>query len=218
MESCLILLSLLIPAGNPWALAGEPATDIGAFNLASDELKLPEHQAVLVLTAKWCGPCQQMVRNTYPPLIARGWRVSDYGVKTEKDPHVILIDVDKHPELMKRFQVTNLPTIVSWTGRSEAARRIGYLDAFGIRDAWADGSEKESPVVRQYSARWTFPGSTRQDLIDHLSSESHNYMRQALQRMSTDRLYQLHDSDHDKRVAKPKRQRWSLPFIQFGSG
>lgn len=217
MESCLITLLMLLPSGNPWALAGEPEPQ--RFQLADSrqqEKTIPNHQAVLVFTAKWCGPCKQMVQSTYPPLRQRGWRVSEYGVTSEKDPHVILIDVDRHPELMKSFTVTQLPTIVSWTGRSESARRIGYLDAYGIGDAWNRSRRKASaaPVQTQrYRARWTYPGDSRDDLIKHLSGANHGYSVESLQRLSTDELFRLHDSDHDRPRAK-----LSLPFIQFSDG
>lgn len=220
MESGLIILGMLLAAGNPFALAG----DDSAFVLAGgdEEQNKLDHRAVLVFHASWCGPCGQMDQTTYPPLKQRGWRVSNYGAATDREPHVVLIDVDKHPDLMKRFRVTELPTIVSWTGRSEQARRTGYLDAYGIGNAWNSSGEKASARTVQpqqtYRARWTFPGETREELIEHLSGPNHNYTRESLNRLPTSRLYQLHDEDHDGVRAKPKQQGWSLPFIQFQRG
>ena len=128
---------------------------------------LPTHRAVLVFTATWCGPCQQMKRTTYPQLIVRGWRISQVDdPKAAKSPHVVLIDVDKHDQLSQQLKVTAYPTTISWDGQAVTRRVTGYVDPFGIGAAYtASAPKSEQPAAaaaaRQYRERWTFPGDTR---------------------------------------------------------
>jgi thiol:disulfide interchange protein len=52
-------------------------------------------------TAKWCGPCQQMKSTTW----------SDNSVNDAMASYVpVKIDVDEHPDLAKRFEITAMPT------------------------------------------------------------------------------------------------------------
>lgn len=181
--------------------------------------KLPTHRAVLVFTASWCGPCQKMKRTTYPPLIAKGWRISNVDdPKGDKTPHVVLIDVDKHEHLQTLLKVTAYPTIISWDGKQVTRRVTGYVDPFGIGTAYEKAAPKsEQPAAQtqpQYQPGWTFPGSGRSDLIDHLSGAKHNYTVASLRRMSTDDLQRLHDSDHNKASRPRTRTRTVFPFIQ----
>lgn len=203
------LLALLLPAADPsaWALADPVAVDLRThtttvdFCLAGEPPENPPaHQCVLIFTAWWCGPCKTMRQVAYPALTNRGWRIEDYGKSSStKEPHIVLVDVDKHAELTERFDVKSYPTIVSWNGTKETGRTVGGLDAWGIGKAWdkkpGEGVSRSTP--RRYSARWSFPGDTREELIEHLNGPSHNYTKESLQKMSTDALFRLHDNDHE---------------------
>jgi hypothetical protein len=130
----------------------------------------------------------------------------------------VLVDVDKYEGLTERFDVKAYPTIVSWNGTREIGRTSGGLDVWGIDKAWKKSGERVSrstpSQTRRYRARWTFPGETREDLIDHLNGSNHNYTRQSLNRMSTDDLFRLHDSDHEG--VRNTRSRSTIDLDVFG--
>jgi thioredoxin 1 len=76
--------------GTPQAL-----TDDAAY----DEV-LRTHPRVLVgFTAKGCGPCLQVI-----PVL------EDIGREGPEGLHVVVVDVDEHPDLKARYSVGALPT------------------------------------------------------------------------------------------------------------
>lgn len=74
---------------------------------------------VLEFSASWCGPCQQMA-----PLVAR--------LEREGLP-IHSIDVDAHPDLRSRFNVTAMPTFILLIDGREAARKSGPMSEQELR-------------------------------------------------------------------------------------
>lgn len=66
---------------------------------------------VLFFMADWCGPCQSMVP------VARSLQTAGYAIRR--------IDIDREPELAKKFGVTSLPTFVRVGDSSESRRHVG---------------------------------------------------------------------------------------------
>jgi len=62
-----------------------------------------KQQVILIFSAAWCGPCQDMKRNTWPILKKDG---------TLNSYEVYEIDVDKDKKYSKLFNVTSMPTVV----------------------------------------------------------------------------------------------------------
>lgn len=54
----------------------------------------------LMFTAKWCGPCKKQ----YP--VMKKWAQSN-----RDKVHVILVDADRHPDLITLYDVRGVPTI-----------------------------------------------------------------------------------------------------------
>lgn len=188
-----------------WALTCEPIVESGeSFELVQS---IPRARRALLFTASWCGPCQQMKRDTLPPLVERGWKIGESNTD-----HIQVIDSDDFPGLMKRWNVSRLPTLIYLEGETEVRRSVGYQSPHAV------GQLFDPPAVQAasaYSARWTFPGSGRADLINHLASE-HNYTVESLERMTTDQLSQIHDNDHDNTTTRRTTRRFSLQSVLFG--
>lgn len=98
---------------------------------------------LLDFTATWCGPCQQM-----SPLISR--------LKREGHP-IRKVDVDKEPELARRFNVSSIPAFVLVVDGKEAARSVGVIPESNLRrmlaripaaePAQPEQSQQRNPVV-----------------------------------------------------------------------
>lgn len=103
---------------------------------SSDPLKrnpAAEPHYVLMVTASWCGPCQQ-VKGYMKELAKEGFNIDDYSRGVVRD--VFYVDFDKlKPNEQKEFyrlkyDVTSLPTFVKIGGGSSPAeidRRTGFM-------------------------------------------------------------------------------------------
>jgi thioredoxin len=76
--------------------------------------------------ADWCGPCKQLA----PELEAL---VKDNPKKLS----VIKVNVDKAPDLAKRFNVSSIPLLVRFEKGVEVSREVGYQDKGALRK-WLD--------------------------------------------------------------------------------
>lgn len=87
----------------------------------------PQKRKVLVFKASWCGACLAL-NNEWPALRKVRWRIG------EKDTdHIQLVDVDQYPELMARYQIAALPTLVLIEDGRELSRH-GSLGAKSIAE------------------------------------------------------------------------------------
>lgn len=84
---------------------------------------LIENEKVLVdFYATWCGPCQLI-----SPII-------EEIAKENENIKVIKIDVDKFPELSRKYGIMSIPTLMVFSEGKEVKKHIGYLDKKGIED------------------------------------------------------------------------------------
>lgn len=72
---------------------------------------------LLSFTAAWCGPCRKQK--------AINAKIKDLHIKT--------VDVDKEPELTRKFNVRAYPTNVFMDGDKETARYVGIVSEKTIR-------------------------------------------------------------------------------------
>jgi thioredoxin 1 len=78
---------------------------------------------LLIFTATWCGPCQQM-KPEYEALKKAGWRIGHAATD-----HIELIDADHNAAVMAAYRVRLLPTIIHVRDGKEVTRRVGYTPA-----------------------------------------------------------------------------------------
>ena len=64
--------------------------------------------------ATWCGPCKMLA-----PTLSN---VADAKVGTVK---TVMVDVDKSPDLVKKYEIQSMPTLVVLRDGKELSRKIG---------------------------------------------------------------------------------------------
>jgi thioredoxin 1 len=89
--------------------------------------KAPKRQ-VLIFKATWCGACQ-LLTPAWPKLRRVDWRVG-----SSKTDHFRLIDSDEHPDLVSRYRITALPTIVLLEDGREIDRTGQILNAIDLAE------------------------------------------------------------------------------------
>lgn len=133
------LLKACEDSGFPAAVATEPPTepektaatvadkDPGFFVAALAKAKQENKLIVLDFSAKWCAPCQRMVREVFP----------DPRVVGLLEGFVFLtIDTDEYPALAQKFDVVGMPDIRILSPEGKEIRQV-----LGFRDAQAFAEE-----------------------------------------------------------------------------
>ena len=82
---------------------------------------------MLVFKASWCGACQSL-NYEWPSLQKVGWRIGE-----KRTDHIQLVDADQRPDLISRYGISALPTLVLVDGDEEVDRR-GSLGARNIAE------------------------------------------------------------------------------------
>ena len=92
---------------------------------------IADHRVVLVdFWATWCGPCKSMAPDL--ELIAR---------ESEDDVLIGKVDVDKEAELVERFGIQSMPTIITFNQGELHSTYVGAVPAAGLRAALADAQK-----------------------------------------------------------------------------
>lgn len=94
---------------------------------ADAETPRPLRRRVLVFKAGWCGACQSL-EYEWPKLRAVKWRIGS----SETD-HFQVVDVDLRPDLMARYGVAQLPTLILIEDDREV-RRTGSTTAWHLAE------------------------------------------------------------------------------------
>jgi hypothetical protein len=96
--------------------------------------------------------------------------------------------------------VESYPTFYWKAADGKYRKRVGWPGADALLDSW---KLTQQPVAQtgyrgSSQTQWTFPGSTRSDLIEHLQSGEHRgkFTASQLDRMTFQQLQQLHSDDH----------------------
>lgn len=87
----------------------------------------PRKRRILVFKASWCSACQ-LLNYEWPSMKKVGWRV---GVKLTD--HIQLVDSDERPDLVSRYRITELPTLLLVDGDKVVGRQ-GSLSARDIAE------------------------------------------------------------------------------------
>ena len=89
------------------------------FAAATDEARRGGKPVFAYFTAVWCGPCQSLKHTTW----------ADKGVEAALRDYVpVKVDVDKHPELARRYNIDGVPAFAVLRDDGQPARQtVGAL-------------------------------------------------------------------------------------------
>lgn len=87
----------------------------------------PQKKRILVFKATWCSACQ-LLNYEWPDMKEVGWRVG--GKLTD---HIQLVDSDERSDLVSRYGITQLPTLLLVDG-DQVVGRQGSLSARNIAE------------------------------------------------------------------------------------
>jgi thiol-disulfide isomerase/thioredoxin len=104
----------------------------------------PVKRRVLVFKATWCSACRSL-DSEWPRLRAVNWRIG-----TKETDHFQLVDSDQRPDLVSRYGITQLPTLLLLDGDKVIERR-GSLGAIGLAELYYKGI-KNQPTERSEQA------------------------------------------------------------------
>ncbi len=113
---------LKLVQGRGHAEAGEPGGEIaggpGARHVKGSEFKklVAESEVPVVVDfwAEWCGPCHMLA----PSVDQLAREYVDKAV-------VAKVDADENPEILQRFGIMGIPTLIYFKGGKEADRVVG---------------------------------------------------------------------------------------------
>jgi thiol-disulfide isomerase/thioredoxin len=87
----------------------------------------PLRRKILVFKATWCGACQAL-NHEWPSMRQVGWRIG-----SKLTDHIQFVDSDLRPDLVSKYRITALPTLVLIDDGQELSRR-GSLGARNIAE------------------------------------------------------------------------------------
>lgn len=112
-------------------VVSEDQAEATATSAANRQPVRPQTQKrrVLIFKATWCGACQ-VLHNEWPRLREVNWRVG-----TDDTQHFQMVDADERPDLMAKYGIASLPTILVVEDEKEVSRH-GLLDAHNLAELY----------------------------------------------------------------------------------
>ena len=80
---------------------------------------------VVDFSAAWCGPCKVL-----KPILER-------ATKSRSDIDFIVIDIDNHPDIAKRFGIRSVPSVVMFKNGQPISRYGGQVSP-ALFNQWVD--------------------------------------------------------------------------------
>ena len=75
-------------------------------------------ESLYIFSASWCPPCRRL----------KSFLVQDKDIKKQYD--ITYIDIDKFPELSKKYRVKSVPTTIILEEGTEMRRIVGYNSGY----------------------------------------------------------------------------------------
>lgn len=174
---------------------------------AGQSIDPPPLPVVRMFSATWCGPCQA-AHQALDRASAAG--ELPFRIEYVPEPHPF-------PASLPYFEWRDIHGerfgIQGWNGLEELVRR------WRLTEATADGQAAAWP-------RWSFPGSSRGDLIDHLKTHPNHrstFSSASLDGLSFDDLVDLHSRHHNEAStagdrSRPRRHAEAAPALSRPPG
>lgn len=88
-----------------------------------NDLISSEKPVLIDFSAEWCGPCKMMA-----PIL------KDVAGKVGDKARILKVDVDKNPDIAKKYQVVSVPTLIVFKKGEAVFRQSGVMQAPQIVD------------------------------------------------------------------------------------
>lgn len=109
--------------------SGASSVQADSKSIRPDVANKTQKRRVLVFKASWCGACQGL-NYEWPKLEAVHWKIGDSDTN-----HIQLVDADVRPDLLAKYGVSSLPTLLLVEDDKEIARH-GLLTAHSIAELY----------------------------------------------------------------------------------
>jgi thioredoxin 1 len=103
---------------------------------------------VLVMHQRGCPHCTQLVSRSLVSLAKRGWTTGQYG----EPCHFQLVDCDEHPDMVERYSLHSVPTLIIVKDGKELARRTGYVTSHELAN-WVNKYTAPQPSPTYFAPR-----------------------------------------------------------------
>jgi len=121
------LLALLVFTAVAAEPAAVPPVVHSSYPAASAAAAADQSLVLLIFSAEWCGPCQQLKKRTLS---------APEFLRQENPLHLADVDIDANQKMARDFAVDAVPTLVLLTADGKIiARRTGFLEAADLL-AW----------------------------------------------------------------------------------
>ena len=115
-----LILLVALAAGLTSCKSSQSNIPVGVYELPADENfdvdAAPGHLVIIDFNATWCGPCRQ-----FTPVFEQASRTFEGKVQ------FVSVDVDKHPELAAKLQISSIPAILFINTDGQKDWHIGLM-------------------------------------------------------------------------------------------
>lgn len=142
MYQLVILLALLGQEQGPFLASVSEYQPTGEY--AAKSSLGPRYPRALYFTATWCPHCQVGKNDFGPRLKAADWQLDE----TDR-AHVQFVDADAHPDLVKKYGVVSLPSVVLLTDENTYSSAVPYINQQSLTSLFPASTKTVSTSVSE---------------------------------------------------------------------